>query len=88
MIRRRVVVHGRVQGVFFRDTCRHEAAAQHVSGWVRNRADGCVEAEFEGEPRAVEAMTRWCRRGPSSAHVDDLEMQEQAPTGERGFAVR
>jgi acylphosphatase len=88
MIRRRVVVRGRVQGVFFRDTCRHEAATRQVSGWVRNRSDGAVEAVFEGEPQAVEAMTRWCRQGPAHAQVDDLEVEEQPPTGERGFAVR
>jgi acylphosphatase len=88
MIRRRVVVHGSVQGVFFRDTCRREAAAQQVAGWVRNRSDGAVEAVFEGEQQAVEAMTHWCRSGPSRAHVDRVEVREESPTGERGFQVR
>jgi acylphosphatase len=88
MIRQRVVVRGLVQGVFFRDTCRREAAAQHVAGWVRNRSDGAVEAVFEGEPQAVEAMTRWCRTGPRHARVDRVECADEAPTGERGFEVR
>jgi acylphosphatase len=88
MIRRRVVVHGRVQGVFFRDTCRQQADAQRVTGWVRNLPDGSVEAVFEGEQPAVDAMTRWCREGPARARVEDLEVQEQPPTGERGFEVR
>jgi acylphosphatase len=88
MIRRRVVVHGQVQGVFFRDTCRREAVSQQVTGWVRNRSDGAVEAVFEGEPQAVEALTRWCRGGPRHARVDRVEVAEEAPTGERGFEVR
>ena len=61
-IRRRVVVRGRVQGVFFRDTCRREARFRGVTGWVRNAADGSVEAAFEGNPAAVEAMIDWSRR--------------------------
>jgi acylphosphatase len=88
MIRQRVVVRGLVQGVFFRDTCRREASAQQVAGWVRNRSDGAVEAVFEGEPQAVEAMTRWCRTGPRHARVDRVEVADEAPTGERGFEVR
>jgi acylphosphatase len=88
MIRRRVVVHGRVQGVFFRDSCRRQADAQRVAGWVRNLPNGTVEAVFEGEPGPVDAMTRWCRDGPAQAHVDDVEVTEQPPTGERGFEVR
>lgn len=88
MIRQRVVVRGLVQGVFFRDTCRRQAFAQQVAGWVRNRPDGAVEAVFEGEPQAVEAMTRWCRTGPRHARVDRVEVADEAPTGERGFEVR
>ena len=88
MVRQRVVVHGRVQGVFFRDTCRQEAVRHQVSGWVRNRPDGTVEAVFEGEPQAVEAMTRWCRGGPAYAQVEHVEVQRESPTGERGFEVR
>jgi acylphosphatase len=88
VIRRRVVVRGMVQGVFFRDTCRREAAALNVSGWVRNRGDGAVEAVFEGEDAAVEAMVRWCRSGPRYAHVDSVEVTSEEPVGSSGFEVR
>jgi acylphosphatase len=88
MVRRRVVVHGHVQGVFFRDSCRSEAVAREVAGWVRNRGDGTVEAAFEGAADAVEAMTRWCREGPSRAQVDRVAVVEEEPTGEPGFEVR
>jgi acylphosphatase len=87
-LRRRVVVSGRVQGVFFRDTCRQRAAAAGVSGWVRNRPDGAVEAVFEGEPDAVERMVAWCRQGPRGAEVTDVAVIDEPPTGERGFRVR
>src|ERR687893_82609 len=63
--RRRVVVHGEVQGVFFRDSTRDEAERRGVAGWVTNRSDGAVEAVFEGEPDAVEALVSFCRSGPS-----------------------
>jgi acylphosphatase len=68
-IRTRVVVEGRVQGVFFRDSCRTEALRAGVTGWVRNRPDGSVEAEFEGDAAAVAAMVAWCRTGPPRAEV-------------------
>ena len=87
MIRRRVVVSGRVQGVFFRDSCRREAVAAGVAGWVRNRRDGRVEAVFEGSPGAVERLVAWCRAGPPRAHVDALEVHDEEPVGETGFAV-
>ena len=67
VIRRRVVAHGRVQGVFFRDSCRRQASVHGVSGWVTNREDGAVEAVFEGDPAAVQALVEWTRRGPSRA---------------------
>lgn len=88
MIRRRVVVRGRVQGVFFRDSCRREARKLGVSGWVTNAPDGSVEAAFEGEPAAVEQLTRWCRQGPGRAAVTDVEVTEEEPGGESGFRVR
>ena len=88
MIRRRVVVHGRVQGVFFRDTLRRLALEQGVAGWVRNREDGTVEAVFEGEPEAVEAVVSFMRSGPSSADVEDVEVNEEEPEGLTGFSVR
>ncbi len=88
MIRRRVVVHGFVQGVFFRDSTREEAARRGVAGWVRNREDEAVEAVFEGDRDAVEAMVEFCRSGPSHADVEDVEVSEEPPEGLSGFEVR
>jgi acylphosphatase len=88
MIRRRVVVHGHVQGVFFRDTTRRRAAERGVAGWVRNNPGGTVEAVFEGEPDAVEAMVRFAHEGPRGAIVDRVEAIEEEPEGLSGFAVR
>ena len=84
----RVVVHGRVQGVFFRDTCRRQAAAAGVAGWVRNAADGTVEAVFEGSPADVDRLVEWCRTGPPYARVTDVERYDEQPQGEVGFRVR
>ena len=86
-IRQRVVVRGRVQGVFFRDTCRREARAAGVSGFVRNEPDGTVLAVFEGDPDGVRRMVDWCRTGPPSARVDSVDATDEQPTGETGFAV-
>lgn len=86
--RRRVVVRGRVQGVFFRDSTREEAERHGVAGWVSNRDDGAVEAVFEGEPASVEAMVRYCGEGPASAEVDRVEESEEEPEGVSGFDVR
>ena len=83
----RVVVSGRVQGVFFRDSCRREAAGRGVAGEVRNLPDGTVQAVFEGPSDAVEAMVGWARRGPSGAVVDDVRVTEETPEGVRGFTV-
>jgi acylphosphatase len=83
----RVVVSGRVQGVWFRDACRDMARAVGVSGWVRNRADGRVEAEFEGPPAAVQRMVAWCHDGPPRARVDGLEQETVATIGSQGFRV-
>ena len=87
MIRRRVVVHGHVQGVFFRDTVRRRASTDGVAGWVRNNRDGTVEAVFEGDPEAVERLVAFCREGPRGARVDRLEVAEEEPEGLRRFAV-
>ncbi len=87
VVRRRVVVAGRVQGVFFRDTCRTEARRAGVSGSVGNRSDGRVEAVFEGDDGAVEGLVDWCRHGPPRARVDGVEVTDEPPTGERGFHV-
>ncbi|MGH3499980.1 MAG: acylphosphatase [Nocardioidaceae bacterium] len=89
MVRRRVVVHGRVQGVFFRDSCRRKAEGAGVRGWVGNRPDGAVEAVFEGEDAAVSALCEWCREGPPQAQVDRVDVSEEEPGGSAaGFEVR
>ena len=88
MIRRRVIVHGFVQGVFFRDTLRHHAARLGVSGWARNTRDGTVEAVFEGEPGAVERMVALSREGPSGARVERVDVVEEPLQGLGGFAIR
>lgn len=88
MIRRRVVVHGRVQGVFFRDSTRRLAHQHGVDGWVANRWDGTVEAVFEGEPEAVERLIRFARDGPRGAEVERVEVVDEKPEGLRGFSVR
>ncbi len=87
-IRRRVVVNGRVQGVFFRGSTEDEARARGVDGWVRNRRDGSLEAVFEGPADAVEALVEFCRRGPRWAHVEKVEVEEEPPESQRGFRVR
>jgi acylphosphatase len=88
MIRRGVVVHGLVQGVFFRDTCRQEAQRRGVGGWIENANDGTVRAEFEGPPEAVDGLVAWCRRGPSRAHVSRIVVTELRPAGAHTFEVR
>lgn len=87
-VRRRVVVHGRVQGVFFRDTTRQLATARRVAGWVRNRADGTVEAVFEGDADGVGRLVDFARRGPRRAHVERVEAIDEPPEGLEGFEVR
>lgn len=88
MTRVRVIVHGRVQGVFFRDTTRRQASARGVAGWVRNRPDGNVEVVFEGEADAVEALVSFCRRGPRGARVERIQVNGEEPVGLSGFEVR
>lgn len=88
MKRRRVVVHGFVQGVYFRDTTRRLALRAGVVGWVRNNWDGTVEAVFEGEPEAVERLVDFCRHGPRGAVVERVEAYEEEPEGLRGFVIR
>jgi acylphosphatase len=84
----RVIVHGKVQGVFFRDTCRRIAAARGVAGWVRNLPDRSVEAVFEGPEDQVQAMVEWCRKGPPLARVDRVDTYREQPEGLTGFAIR
>ena len=87
-MRRRVVVHGRVQGVFFRETTRRLAEEQGVAGWARNTWEGTVEAVFEGPPEKVERLVDFVHRGPSSAWVERVEVFEEGEEGLVGFAVR
>lgn len=87
-MRKRVVVQGRVQGVFFRDSTRRQASSRGVAGWVTNRSDGAVEAVFEGEPEAVESLVRFMREGPRGAEVSDVEVIDEEPEGLSGFEVR
>ena len=87
-VRRRVVVSGRVHGVGYRESCRHQARQHGVSGWVRNRADGAVEAVFEGEPVGVDALVGWCRAGPRWAEVTDVRVVDEPVEGLSGFVVR
>jgi len=77
-----------VQGVFFRDSCARQARAAGVGGWVRNRADGTVEAWFEGPPEAVEAMVGWCRNGPPHAQVDRVHVVADSPAGLESFRIQ
>ena len=85
MKRVRVIVSGRVQGVGFRYATLGRARSRGVSGHVRNRPDGTVEAVFEAPPEAVDALVAWCGRGPAGARVDDVRVELETPTGETGF---
>jgi acylphosphatase len=88
VIRKRVIVHGRVQGVFFRDTARRMAQSRGLGGWVRNTPEGTVEAVFEGEPEAVESMVAWCGEGPRGALVERVEVTAEEPQGLTEFRIR
>jgi acylphosphatase len=88
VIRRRVTVSGRVQGVFFRETVRRRAESARLAGWVRNNSDGSVEAVFEGEQKAVERLVDWCREGPRGARVEWVDVASEEPEGLAGFDVR
>jgi acylphosphatase len=87
-IRRRVVIHGFVQGVFFRDTLRRKADGAGVAGWVRNTREGAVEAVLEGEEADVERVVVFCREGPRGARVDRVEVTAEDPEVLRGFEIR
>jgi acylphosphatase len=88
VVRRRVQVTGRVQGVWFRESCREVADRLGVAGSVRNRADGSVEVIAEGPPQEVQALLTWCRQGPPAAEVNGVEVTEERPEGLVGFRVR
>jgi acylphosphatase len=87
-VRRRVVVHGNVQGVFFRDSARRDAESRGVAGWITNRPDGAVEAVFEGAPDDVAALVEFCHRGPRGADVESVDETSEEPEGLSGFRVR
>ena len=87
-VARHVVVHGQVQGVFFRETTRRRARRAAVAGWVRNNPDGTVEAWFEGERDDVEVMVHFAGIGLSGAYVDHVDVEEVEPEGLQGFEVR
>ena len=87
-VRKRVRAHGRVQGVFFRDTLRRAAAREGVAGWAANRSDGTVEAVLEGDEEPVDRLVELCRSGPGHAAVDRLDVADEEPEGLRGFSVR
>jgi acylphosphatase len=88
IVRCRAVVSGRVQGVFFRETCERVASGLGVSGWVRNRTDGTVEVVAEGERAAVDDLLAWCRSGSPRARVDQVDVTDEPVAGERRFRVR
>ena len=88
MQRRRVVVQGHVQGVFFRETTRRRALSAGVTGWVRNLPDGSVEAVLEGEREAVDGLVGFMRDGPRGARVDWVDVVTEEPEGVSGFDVR
>ena len=82
------MVRGNVQGVFFRDSCRQKARSRGVAGWVTNRPDGAVEAVFEGDAGAVQAMVDWCGQGPRGAEVESMDERTEEPEGLSGFDIR
>ena len=88
MIRRRVVVSGQVQGVFFRARCAEAARSFGVAGWVSNEPDGTVQAVFEGDDEAVEGMIAWCHEGSPRAVVERVDVHDEEPRDERGFEAR
>jgi len=88
MIRRRLIVHGRVQGVGFRYSLARQAESRGVAGSAANRPDGDVEVVLEGEQEAVESLVRWCEEGPRGAVVERVDVSEEQPEGLQGFATR
>jgi acylphosphatase len=86
--RARVVIRGRVQGVFFRAEAGERARSLGLAGWVRNNPDGTVEAVFQGDRDRVESMLAWCRRGPAAANVEDVEVEWTETRDEHGFVSR
>ena len=88
VVRAHVWVNGRVQGVWYRHSCAEEARGLGVNGWVRNLADGRVEAVFEGDALAVGKVLEWCRQGPPRAVVANVDVVDEEPEGVSGFSSR
>lgn len=89
IVRKRAVISGMVQGVFFRAHTQEKARELGLVGWVKNRPDGSVEAVFEGTPGQVEAMIKWCHEGPSTARISKVTVKPEEPTGRcTGFEIR
>jgi acylphosphatase len=88
VVRKRVLVSGDVQGVFFRDTCRRIASDAGVAGWATNLRDGRVEVALEGEEDAVKRVIEWCHHGPDHARVDSVDVTNEEPEGTSGFSIR
>ncbi len=88
MVRYRVLISGRVQGVFFRDSCRRVAEQYGVAGWVRNLPDGRVEAVFEGQAEDVGRLLDWAHHGPRLAAVEAVAVQPEPPEGLAAFRIR
>lgn len=88
MVRRRLIVRGRVQGVFFRDSLRRLAQQRQVAGWVSNRPDGAVEAVLEGDEDAIQRLVEFAHRGPRGAQVESVDVFNEEPEGLTGFRVR
>ncbi len=82
IVRRRVIVSGRVQGVNFRAHTRSAAQRLGVTGWVRNRSDGSVEALVEGAPEVVQSLLVWIKKGPPFSRVDSVKVTDEDPSGE------
>lgn len=87
-VRKRVVVTGEVQGVFYRDTCRTVAEEAGVAGWATNLPDGRVEVALEGDEEAVQSVLDWCRAGPNHATVHSIDVSDEPPKGASGFKIR
>ena len=82
-----MIIHGRVQGVFFRDTLRRRAESRGVAGWVCNRGNGTVEAVLEGREADIDALLGFCRQGPARAEVEHVDIRTEAPEGLVGFKI-
>jgi acylphosphatase len=87
-VRRRFVVSGRVQGVFYREGAKSEAQRLRLTGWARNLDDGSVEVVAEGDPTAVELLGRWLKQGPPRSAVTNIDAQYETPEGLAGFSIR